>query len=51
MLFFGLDTESKSTLLAFPAAIEKIVREFGGLIAITFNLGLRYRFDAPLERF
>jgi Kef-type K+ transport system membrane component KefB/nucleotide-binding universal stress UspA family protein len=50
MLFLGLDTESKSTLLAFPAAIERIVREFGGLIAITFNLGLRYRLDAPLEK-
>jgi Kef-type K+ transport systems, membrane components len=50
MLFLGLDTESKSTPLAFSTVIEKIVREFTGSIAIALNSRLRDRFDAPLEK-
>jgi hypothetical protein len=41
LLFLGLGAGSKATTHNFPPAIEKIVREFAGPIAILLNCAVR----------
>ena len=51
LLFLGLGAGSKATAHNFPPAIEKIVREFAGPIAILLNCAVRnVPSDAALER-
>jgi nucleotide-binding universal stress UspA family protein len=51
LLFLGLGAGSKAATHNFPPAIEKIVREFTGPIAILLNRAFRdVSSDAPLEK-
>jgi nucleotide-binding universal stress UspA family protein len=51
LLFLGLDAGSKATIQNFSPAIEKIVREFAGPIAIVLNCVVRnVPSDATLEK-
>ncbi len=51
LLFLGLGAGSKATTHNFPPAIEKIVREFAGPIAIVLNCVVRnVPSDATLEK-
>jgi hypothetical protein len=51
LLFLGLGSGSMATTHTFSPAIEKIVREFAGPIAIALHCGVRNApSDAPLER-
>jgi Kef-type K+ transport system membrane component KefB/nucleotide-binding universal stress UspA family protein len=51
LLFLGLGAGSIATKDTFPSAIEKIVREFAGPIAIALHRGIRNApSEAPLER-
>ena len=51
LLFLGLGAGSIETTHSFSPAIEKIVREFAGPIAIALHCGVRHApSDAPLEK-
>ena len=51
LLFLGLGAGSIETTHSFSPAIEKIVREFAGPIAIALHCGVRHSpSDAPLEK-
>jgi K+:H+ antiporter len=51
LLFLGLGAGSMATTHNFPSAIEKIVREFAGPIAIALHAGVRNASsDTPLEK-
>jgi hypothetical protein len=51
LLFLGLGSGSKATTHNFPPAIEKIVREFTGPVAILLNCAVRdVSPDAALEK-